>query len=227
MNLRDDRRQHRVPRRQRSDARSTTRSTSSTASKPTRGYALARLLAAAERGGAEARSCSAIRTAARIPWEVEEIVRIVTARFPNTVVGMHTHDDTGCGVANALAGVRAGVRHVQGTINGYGERCGNANLCVHHPVDIELKLGIQLLARRGRLSRALRTSRTSWPRWPTCRCQRARGLRGPQRLRAQGRRARGGHAAATPPRYQHIDPELVGNECRVVVSELSGPRQRA
>ena len=64
-------------------------------------------------------------------------------------VGIHAHDDAGCGVANTLAAVRAGARHVQGTINGYGERCGNANLCAIIP-DLELKLGLRVLCRRAR-----------------------------------------------------------------------------
>jgi 2-isopropylmalate synthase len=73
-----------------------------------------------------------------LPWQVEErVAEVVAALGPP--VGIHTHDDAGCGVANALAAVRAGATHLQGTINGYGERCGNANLCSILPT-LELKM---------------------------------------------------------------------------------------
>ncbi len=72
--------------------------------------------------------CCAIPTAARCPGKCEEIVATVAAEI-DTPLGIHTHDDSGCGVANTLAAVRAGAVHIQGTINGYGERVGNANLC--------------------------------------------------------------------------------------------------
>ena len=62
--------------------------------------------------------------------EVYEITKAVCEQFSTVVIGIHTHNDTDCATANCLAAVRAGARHVQGTINGLGERCGNANLCV-------------------------------------------------------------------------------------------------
>lgn len=180
------------------------------------GYAL-EALAAAERGGAEA-VVLCDTNGGSLPWEVEEIVRIVTARFPNTVVGMHTHDDTGCGVANALAGVRAGARHVQGTINGYGERCGNANLSSIIP-SLELKLGMRCIP-KGRLAEIAELSRY---------VAEIANLPMNEHDAYVGRSAfahKGGvHVAAmqrAATSYQHIEPELVGNESRVVVSELSG-----
>jgi 2-isopropylmalate synthase len=129
------------------------------------GYALA-TLRAAQRGGASTLVlCDT--NGGSMPWEVDEIVRAVRAELgPDIELGAHVHDDGGCGVANTLAAVRAGVRHVQGTINGYGERCGNANLCSIIP-DIELKLGYSCLPKDASASST--TSRTSWPRWPTCR----------------------------------------------------------
>src|SRR5690606_14381124 len=89
------------------------------------GYAL-ETLGAAIRGGAEVLVLCETN-GGQLPWRVEDVTREVIARTGHAV-GVHAHDDTGCGVANSLAAVRAGARHVQGTINGYGERCGNANL---------------------------------------------------------------------------------------------------
>jgi len=76
---------------------------------------------------------------------VAATVTAVRAHFgPAVRVGIHLHDDTGCGVANSVAAIHAGAVHVQGTINGYGERCGNANLCAVIP-NIELKLNMRAL----------------------------------------------------------------------------------
>ena len=88
-------------------------------------YALATVEAAA-RGGAD---CVVIcdTNGGSLPWEVEEIVTRVVQRLGSAPVGIHTHDDGGCGVANSLAAIRAGAVQVQGTVNGYGERVANAN----------------------------------------------------------------------------------------------------
>src|SRR6185503_3408001 len=111
-------------------------------------YALA-VLDAAARGGAEALVlCDT--NGGRLPWEIGEAVSAVVARFSTVGIGIHSHDDGGCAVANALAAVRAGARQVQGTINGYGERCGNADLCAIAPA-LELKLGLRCLP-QGHLS---------------------------------------------------------------------------
>ncbi|RMF40519.1 MAG: citramalate synthase, partial [Anaerolineae bacterium] len=95
---------------------------------------------AALRGGAETLVlCDT--NGGSMPWEIESITREVAASLGTGVsLGIHTHDDGGLGVANSLAAVRAGAVHVQGTINGVGERCGNANLCAIIP-DLELKMG--------------------------------------------------------------------------------------
>lgn len=179
-------------------------------------YAL-EALAAAHRGGAEA-IVLCDTNGGSLPWDVEAIVRTVKERFPDAVIGMHTHDDTSCGVANALAGVRAGARHVQGTINGYGERCGNANLSSIIP-SIELKLGLSCIP-KGRLAEISELSRY---------VAEIANLPMNEHDAYVGRSAfahKGGvHVAAmqrAATSYQHIEPELVGNECRVVVSELSG-----
>jgi 2-isopropylmalate synthase len=153
-----------------------------------------------------------------MPWEVEEIVRAVRAALPTARLGIHPHDDGGCGVANALAAVRAGACHVQGTMNGYGERCGNANLCTIIP-DIELKLDRRCLP-EGKLLELSDLSHF---------VAEVANLPANEHAPYVGRSAfahKGGvHVAAirrVADSYQHVDPAVVGNECRVVVSELSG-----
>ncbi|MEO7033905.1 MAG: alpha-isopropylmalate synthase regulatory domain-containing protein, partial [Polyangiaceae bacterium] len=132
--------------------------------------------------------------------------------------GIHAHDDAGCGVANSLAAIHAGARHVQGTINGYGERCGNANLCAVLP-GIALKLGLAALP-EGRLRELPEVARV---------VAELANLTPDDHMPYVGRSAfahKGGiHVAAirrTAASYQHVDPALVGNICRVVISELSG-----
>jgi 2-isopropylmalate synthase len=88
----------------------------------------------------------------------------VKAQLGNTAVGIHTHDDGGMGEANTLAAVRAGANQVQGTINGYGERVANANLCIVIP-DLQLKMGRDCVP-----PEKLATSPNfpaTWPKWPT------------------------------------------------------------
>jgi len=173
-------------------------------------------LRAAIRGGAEVVTLCETN-GGNLPWDVERIVADVK-RLVNHPVGIHAHDDTGCGVANSLAAVRAGARHVQGTINGYGERCGNANLSVIIP-NLELKLGFRVLA-PGRLAGISELSHF---------VAEVANLAPDAHMAYVGRSAfahKGGvHVAAlrrNPDSYQHVTPELVGNSMRVVVSELSG-----
>lgn len=178
-------------------------------------YAL-ETLKAAIRGGAEvAVLCET--NGGHLPWNVGEVVTHVIEQTGHAV-GIHAHDDTGCGVANSLAAIRAGARHVQGTINGYGERCGNANLSTIVP-NLELKLGFETTA-RPRLNEITEVSLF---------VSEVANLVPNDHQAYVGRAAfahKGGvHVAAmrrNPDSYQHIDPTLVGNEMRVVVSELSG-----
>ena len=153
-----------------------------------------------------------------LPWQVESAVQDVIAKLGKVPVGIHAHDDTGCGVANTLAAVRAGARHVQGTINGYGERCGNANLCVVIP-NLELKLNLRTLP-EGALSHLHEVARF---------VAEVANLAPNEHMAYVGDSAfahkAGVHVSAMqrhPDAYQHIDPTVVGNHTRVVVSELSG-----
>ncbi len=154
-----------------------------------------------------------------MPWEVEALVRSVKSTFPDVTLGIHTHNDGELAVANSLAAVRAGVVHIQGTINGYGERCGNANLCSIIP-DLELKMGYHCLPAQENLRQLTRLSRT---------VAEIANLAPDNHLAYVGKSAfahKGGiHVAAIRRNidsYQHIDPALVGNEMRVLVSDLSG-----
>jgi len=133
-------------------------------------------------------------------------------------LGIHAHNDSELAVANSLAAVEHGATQVQGTINGYGERCGNANLCSIIPA-LKLKMGIDVIS-DDQLSRITDISHF---------VSETANMRADPRLPYVGRSAfahKGGIHAAAMARwgesYQHIDPALVGNEMRVVVSELSG-----
>ncbi len=153
-----------------------------------------------------------------LPWDVARVVHDVVARLPDVAVGIHTHNDSECGVANTLAAVQEGAVQVQGTINGYGERCGNANLCSIIP-DLELKMGRPCLP-EGNLPDLYDTSQF---------IAEVANLNPDEHAPYVGHSAfahKGGiHVAAMRRNiqsYQHISPQLVGNEMRTVVSELSG-----
>ncbi len=153
-----------------------------------------------------------------MPWEIEDLTRRVAEMFPGVRLGIHTHNDGEMAVANTLAGVRGGAVHVQGTINGYGERTGNANLCSIIP-NLELKMGLRCLP-DGKLPGLTHLSRT---------VAEIANMAPNHQAAYVGRSAfahKGGmHVAAirrNVDSYQHIDPALVGNELRVLVSDLSG-----
>ena len=180
------------------------------------GYALA-TLAAAARGGAETLVlCDT--NGGSLPWQVAEGVLAALPAAGAARLGIHAHDDAGCAVANSLAAVRAGARHVQGTMNGWGERCGNANLCTLI-ADLELKLGQRCLP-PGALGQLTEVSRFIGE---------VANLRPDDHAPYVGRSAfahKGGvHVAAmrlAPGAYEHVTPGCVGNQSRSVVSELAG-----
>lgn len=180
-------------------------------------YALLSVRVAAEHGADCVVLCDT--NGGSLPWQISEIVALVEqALAGQTEIGIHTHDDGGCGAANTLAAVQAGATHVQGTINGYGERVGNANLCTIIP-DLQLKMGQQCvpddsLARMTELSRYV-AEVANLP------LDSHQPFVGSSAFAHKG----GIHVAAmrkNTASYQHIDPVLVGNRQRTVISELSG-----
>ena len=178
-------------------------------------YALATLTAAV-RGGAETLVlCDT--NGGTLPWQVEEIIVSVQKAIA-APLGIHAHNDAECAVANSLTAVRAGCVQVQGTVNGYGERCGNANLCSIIP-SLELKLGLPALP-HGQVKHLFELSHY---------VAEVANLAPDEQQAYVGKSAfahKGGvHVAAmrrSAQSYQHIDPALVGNRMEVVVSELSG-----
>ena len=175
------------------------------------------------RGGGRRRaptsSACATRAAARCPTQVAAGGRRGARRASETPLGIHCHNDCELAVANSLAAIEHGCVQVQGTINGFGERCGNANLVSVIPA-LQLKRGYAVRQRRAAAEarRACRTSSTSWPTWSRTSARRS-SARAPSRTRAGSTSP---PCRRTPTTYEHIDPALVGNAQRVLVSDLAG-----
>jgi 2-isopropylmalate synthase len=181
-------------------------------------YALRCLRVAAEAGAETVVCCDT--NGGTLPAGIEAAMRDVVAALAghDVQVGIHCHDDAGCGVANSLVAVQAGATHVQGTLNGYGERCGNANLVSIVP-NLQLKLGHPCLSpeQLGRLAEAAHFADellnfTPDPDAPYV---------GKNAFAHKG----GLHVAgvnADPATFEHIDPALVGNRRDVLISELAG-----
>lgn len=179
-------------------------------------YALS-TLAAAEKGGADYLVLCETNGGKLVP-KVREITQTVVAKFPNTSIGMHCHNDAGVGVAVSLTGIEVGAKMVQGTMNGYGERNGNANLTTIIP-NLELKMnhktncGVNLSKLRD-LSFFIDDATNLRP-----------DIRAPYVGAASFAHKGGVHADAASKStrsYEHIDPALVGNRTRVLVSDMSG-----
>jgi 2-isopropylmalate synthase len=179
-------------------------------------YALACLRAAAEAGADCLVLCDT--NGGVIPSKIVEAV--AAARRLDVPIGIHAHNDADLAVANTLAAVEAGATHVQGTINGYGERCGNANL-VSVIADLKLKMGIDCVSDE-QLARLTETSH-----YVSEVANMASNPQAPYVGLSSFAHKGGLHVAAVVKHessYQHIDPALVGNEKRVLVSELAGYR---
>ncbi len=180
-------------------------------------FALRALEAAVVKGASHLVLCDT--NGGSLPHEVEEIVAKVKSHVgDDAIIGIHCHDDTGCAVANSMAAVRSGARHVQGTLNGLGERTGNTNLTTVIP-NLQLKLGHECLP-EGRLERLTAVSHHV-----------AEVLNRPMNPQApyvgSGAFAHkaGLHVSAIArarDAYEHVEPELVGNGTRFVVSEMAG-----
>ncbi|HLP15634.1 MAG TPA: citramalate synthase [Bacteroidota bacterium] len=180
-------------------------------------YALSTLQAAARGGATTIVLCDT--NGGTLPWDVASIVTEVRRVIPAEVtLGIHTHNDADCAVPNALEAVRNGCTHVQGTMNGYGERCGNANLCSIIPV-LELKMN------RATVGPSKLHELTQLSHYVS----ELANVKHRKNLPFVGTSAfahKGGiHVSAvmkSPLTYEHIDPALVGNARRVLISDLSG-----
>jgi 2-isopropylmalate synthase len=181
-------------------------------------YALAAARAAYEAGARWVVLCDT--NGGTLPDEVERVVgAVIAAGIPGDRLGIHCHNDSDAAVANSLAAVRAGVRQVQGTINGLGERCGNANLISIIP-NLMLKMGFATGIDPDRLPRLTALSRSLdevLDRKP----DRHQPYVGASAFAHKG----GVHVSAVakdPKSYEHIDPALVGNHRQIVVSDQAG-----
>jgi 2-isopropylmalate synthase len=158
-----------------------------------------------------------------LPHEIESIVAAATEHVPGSHLGIHAHDDTGNAVANSLAAVRAGARHIQGTLNGLGERCGNANLVSLIPTLLlkrdfaeRFEIGVtpEKLATLTKVSHTLDEL-----------LNRAPNRHAPYVGASAFATKAGIHASAVmknPKTYEHIAPETVGNKRRLLVSDQAG-----
>jgi len=176
-------------------------------------YAL-RTLAAAKEGGAEILVlCDT--NGGTLPHEVSEITKVVREAL-SVPIGIHTHDDSGLGVANALAAVRAGAVQIQGTVNGYGERTGNCNITTVIP-NLQLKMGYEVVPDLSKLTSLCHFVDEMANNLPNSRAPFVGAAsfshKGGMHVNAVQKLARS---------YEHIEPALVGNRQNILVSELSG-----
>jgi 2-isopropylmalate synthase len=181
------------------------------------GYALACLEAAVAAGAENVALCDT--NGSSLPDQVSAATAAVRERLGARVeIGIHVHDDLGCGVANSLAAVREGARVVQGTVNGYGERCGNANLTTILPA-LQLKMGFEVVSdeQLGSLTKTVHFVDEL--------CNVTQNPDAPFVGRNAFAHKGGMHVAgieADARTFEHIDPATVGNQRNVLPSELSG-----
>jgi 2-isopropylmalate synthase len=179
-------------------------------------YAMKTLSAAAKGGADSLVLCDT--NGGSLPEDVKNITAKVKSAFPDTIIGIHTHNDSGTAMGNTLAAVQTGATHVQGTTNGYGERCGNVDLSALIP-NLQLKMGLDVLP-KGKLVHLTRVANAV-----AYIANQPPPFRSPYIGRSAFAHKGGIHVSAmrrNPLSYQHIDPKLVGNESRVLISELAG-----
>lgn len=158
-----------------------------------------------------------------MPHEIETIVGAVTKHIPGSHVGIHAHNDTEQAVANSLAAVRAGARQIQGTLNGLGERCGNANLCSLIPtlrLKNEFADAFEIGVTPEKMATLMKVSRTLDDM-----LNRAPNRHAPYVGESAFVTKTGIHASAVmkdPQTYEHVSPESVGNHRKVLVSDQAG-----
>lgn len=154
----------------------------------------------------------------RLPHEIAAATRAVRAHLPKAVVGIHTHNDSGCAVANTFASVLEGATHVQGTINGYGERTGNVDLCSVIP-GLQLKMGYEVIT-------AEQLEKLSYTAHFVAELANMTPRDHQPYVGRDAFTHKGGmHADAVRKHkssYEHINPELIGNRTHIAVSEVSG-----
>jgi len=181
-----------------------------------RAYALAVMERARDAGAEILILCDT--NGGRLPEEIATAVKAVRAHLPGVPIGIHAHNDCGCGVANSVRAVAEGAIQVQGTINGYGERTGNANLCTIIPI-LQLKMGCRVVSPEQlqsltRVSHLVAELANMVPRDFD-------PFVGRDAFTHKG----GMHADAVrkvKSSYEHIDPVLVGNHTSIPVSEMAG-----
>ncbi len=189
-------------------------------------YAVETLLAACRGGAASIVLCDT--NGGALPFDIETIIPVIQQKLEDELIsagrsatikiGIHTHDDCGLAVANTIAAVRSGATMVHGTINGYGERCGNADLTTVIPL-LKLKMGYDCisdknLAKMKKLSRFVSETANMTPLG-------SRPFVGKSAFAHKG----GIHVSAimkNPRAYEHMAPELAGNKRRVLISDLAG-----
>ncbi len=179
-------------------------------------YAMKVLFAAKEAGASTLCLCDT--NGATFPDKIAEITKEVSESIKDAKIAIHCHNDVGVAVANTLMAVNSGARQVQGTINGFGERCGNANLCTIIP-NLQLKCGYSLIS-EDKLKKLKSVSRHIYE---------LANIVPDERKPYVGNMAfthKGGmHIDAVlknPATFEHIKPEAVGNERRLLMSEMSG-----
>src|SRR5471032_793388 len=184
-------------------------------------YALACAKAAHEAGASWVVLCDT--NGGTLPHEVEAIVREVVKHVPGDHLGIHAHNDTEQAVANSFAAVRAGVRQIQGTLNGLGERCGNANLCSLIPtlrLKSEFADAFDIGVSEDKMATLMKVSRTLDDM-----LNRAPNRHAPYVGESAFVTKTGIHASAVlkdPQTYEHVSPEAVGNRRKVLVSDQAG-----
>jgi 2-isopropylmalate synthase len=179
------------------------------------GYALQTLAAAAE-AGADC-LCLCDTNGGSFPHDILEITRSIVGRF-QIAIGIHCHNDCEMAVANSVMAVQAGATQVQGTINGFGERCGNANLCSIIP-DLQLKLGYRCIPSETMANLAsVARSVSEIANMPHN--ERAPYVGGDAFAHKGGMHIDA--VVKNPASYEHIDPDKVGNSRRMLMSEVAG-----
>lgn len=179
-------------------------------------YALKTIQAAIEGGADNIVLCDT--NGGTITWELEKIIEDIKQKFPGVPLGIHAHNDSGLATANTLTSVRCGITQVQGTFNGYGERCANADLTSVIP-NLKLKMNIDCISDEN-LKKITFVSK---------KIDEIFNLPHNSRLPYVGDSAfahKGGiHVSAVlrnPQCYEHVNPEVVGNKRRALISDLSG-----